>query len=92
MSILHMLDLWHSPYVLVLGIYGWGVVVKGDRSIITMAKHTLPSKVCDQGHCPSNPDPHCHVALATQLQMSISVGLHSNQPSYLATNMASANH
>ncbi len=81
MSILHMLDLWHSPYVLVLGIYGWAVVVKGEGGVVTLAKHTLPSEVCDQGRCPSNPNPYCHVALATQLQMSVSVGLHSNQPS-----------
>lgn len=81
MSILHMLDLWHSPYVLVQGIYGRAVVVKGEGGIVTLAKHTLPSEICNQGHCHSNPDPYCHVALATQLQMSVSVGLHSNQPS-----------
>lgn len=95
MSLFNMLDLWHSPYVLLLPIYGWAVVVKGqggitaDVIIFTLQSavskyhctgtHTLSSAVCDQGHCPSNPDPYCHVAPATQLQMSVSAGLHSNQ-------------
>lgn len=48
-------------------------------SLITYAKHAIPSEVCDQGHCPSNPGPYCHVTQATQHQMSLSAGLHSNQ-------------
>lgn len=88
MSILHMMD----PYVLVLGIYGWAVVVKEKGCIITPAKHTPPLDVCDQGHYPYNPDPYCYGALTAWLQMSLSVGFHSSQPPKLAANTASANH
>lgn len=85
-----MLDLKLSPYVLVLGMYGWVASLLMLPSLlytdslsntITLARHTLPSEVSVQGHCLCNPDPYCHVAPATQLQMSVSVGLHSNQPS-----------
>ncbi|CAB1443981.1 unnamed protein product [Pleuronectes platessa] len=46
----------------------------------TQVKHTLPSEVCHRGHCPNNSDPYCRVVPATWLQMSLSAGLHSNQP------------
>lgn len=73
---------WPSGLTLCSGTQYLQVGIGGNTS----PKHfgtaqTCTSEICDQDHCYSSPDLYCHVALATQLQMSLSAGLHSNTPS-----------
>lgn len=73
---------WPSGLTLCSGTQYLQVGIGGNTS----PKHfgtaqTCTSEICDQDHCYSSPDLYCHVDLATQLQMSLSAGLHSNTPS-----------
>lgn len=73
---------WPSGLTLCSGTQYLQVGIGGNTS----PKHfgtaqTCTSEICDQDHCYSSPDLYCHVALVTQLQMSLSAGLHSNLPS-----------
>lgn len=86
MRILHTLDLKHSPYILIQGIRErassllmlWLPLYTDSPSNITaLTKHPLPYEQSFEAMAPLI---LTRIALATRLQMSVSVGLHGNRP------------